>query len=96
MSGYEPGVCNIGAVERKRRLALGIASLGAAVVYTGWVLGTDQRYGLLAGMGVLLFGAVLGWLQYHLKFCAGLAALAQYDLSGSSGVVGSVQDLTAL
>lgn len=96
MAAYRPGACNIGRDQRRRRLYAGAASLVAAVAYTAWLLATDASYRLLAGTGVLLFGAILGYLQYRLEFCVGFAALARYDLGGSGGDAGSVQERTAL
>jgi hypothetical protein len=96
MAEYQPGVCNIGKVERRRRLYLGIASFLAAVVFTGWVLGTDQPFRLLAGTFLFVFGGLFGYLQYRLEFCVGFAALARYDLTGSGDDAGTVEEETAL
>lgn len=96
MAEYEPGVCNIGRDQRRLRLNGGVASLVAAVAYTAWVLGTDQRYQLLAGTFVLLAGAIVGYLQYRLQFCVAFAALARYDLAGSGGDAGTVEERSAL
>lgn len=96
MAEYQPGVCNIGRVERRRRLYLGIASFVAAVVFTAWVLTTGQPYRLLAGTFLLVFGGLFGYLQHRLEFCVAFAALARYDLTGSGDDVGTVQEETAL
>lgn len=93
MTEYRPGACNIGRDQRRRRLYAGGASLAAAVVSTAWVLATDGGDQLLAVSGLLLFGAVVGYLQYRLEFCVGFAALARYDLGEDAG---TVQERTAL
>jgi len=92
MAEYQPGACNIGRDEQRRRLAVGVVSFAAAAVFTAWVLATDQPYDFLAVTFVLLVGGFVGYLQYRLRFCVGFAALARYDLAGSGGDSGTVDE----
>lgn len=93
---YQPGVCNIGKNERrKRRLAGVLGFLGAAAV-VGYVAATDAPTVYVLGALPLLVGGFVGVLQDYFGFCIGFAALARYDLSGSDGDSGSVTDRDAL
>ena len=96
MAGYQPGVCNIGRDERRTRRLAGIVGFAAAVGYLAAFLWFDlpQRY--LLGVFAPLFGGFIGVFQDYFRFCVGFAALARYDLSGSSEAAGSVTDADAL
>ncbi|WP_436906792.1 hypothetical protein [Halosimplex marinum] len=96
MSEYQPGVCNIGRDERRKRRALGAVSFLAAAVYVGFVVATGRPAGLLLGSFPLLFGGFMGVVQARMGFCAGFGALARYDLSGSGGDSGSVAEAEAV
>ncbi|QLH79764.1 hypothetical protein HZS55_21790 [Halosimplex rubrum] len=96
MSEYQPGVCNIGRDERRKRRTLGAVSFLAAAAYVGVVLGTGRPAGLLLGSFPLLFGGFVGVVQDRMGFCAGFGALARYDLSGSGGGAGSVAEEEAV
>jgi len=96
MSEYQPGVCNIGRDERRKRRTLGAVSFLAAAVYAGVVVGTGRPAGLLLGSFPLLFGGFMGIVQDRMGFCAGFGALARYDLSGSGGGAGSVAEEAAV
>jgi len=96
MTEYQPGVCNIGRDERRKRRRLGVLTLLAAGGYVLAILVTNRPATLLLGAFPLLFGGVLGLLQDRLGFCAGFAALARYDLSGSGGSAGKATDREAL
>ncbi|WP_459194762.1 hypothetical protein [Halosimplex sp. J119] len=96
MAEYQPGVCNIGANERKKRRIAGGVSLLATAVYAGFVLATGRPDGLLLGAFPLLFGGFVGIVQDRMGFCAAFGALARYDLSGSGGGAGSVGDEQAV
>lgn len=92
MSSYEPGVCNIGTRQRRRRLLLGVLSLVAAAGVTAWLVATD---GPTQYLGVTFLLATLGFvgvLQHVLAFCIGYAAVARYDLTGAGGEAGAVTD----
>ena len=90
---YQPGVCNIGPAQQRRRLLLGIASLllaaglVAAVVAVGW-----PRRALLLSV-FPLYGAAMGYLQYRERFCVGFAGIGVFDVGDGTN---QVQDAEAL
>jgi hypothetical protein len=88
MAEYQPGQCNIGRVERRKRRVVGVLGVAGTAVYVGWLLATGQPPGRALGTFPLLFAGLLGLLQDRLRFCVGFAALARYDLSGSGGGAG--------
>lgn len=85
MSGYQPGTCNIGPTERRRRRAIGGLSLLVAAGYVAFVVATGRPAGLLLGAFPFLFGGLLGIVQDRMGFCAGFGVLGRYDLSGADG-----------
>ncbi|GAB3416999.1 hypothetical protein GCM10027435_15180 [Haloparvum alkalitolerans] len=81
---YQPGVCNIGPGERRKRLALGGGSLAAAVALGAVVvLGSFPAVYLLATV-FPLYGAAMGFLQYRERFCVGFAALGVFDVGAGN------------
>ncbi|WP_436923540.1 hypothetical protein [Halosimplex amylolyticum] len=96
MSKYQPGVCYIGADERRKRRTLGALSFLAAAGYVGFVIVTGRPDGLLLGSFPLLFGGFVGVVQDRMGFCAAFGALARYDLSGSGGDAGPVDSSEAV
>lgn len=96
MNEYQPGVCNIGRSERRKRRRFGTMSFLAAAAFVGFVLATGRPDSLLSLAVAPLFGGFLGLFQDRLGFCVGFAAMARYDLSGSSGGAGSVAQREAL
>jgi hypothetical protein len=84
---YQPGVCNIGPAQQRRRLLLGIASLlvaialVAAVVAVGW-----PRRALLLSV-FPLYGAAMGFLQYRERFCVGFAGIGVFDVGDGTNQV---------
>ena len=84
---YQPGVCNIGPAQQRRRLLLGIASLllavglVAAVVAVGW-----PRWALLLSV-FPLYGAAMGYLQYRERFCVGFAGIGVFDVGDGTNQV---------
>ncbi|WP_418280526.1 hypothetical protein [Halorubrum sp. DTA98] len=77
---YQPGVCNIGPSERRKRLALGVASLLAAVVLVAAVLAIGWRSWTLLFTLFPLYGAAMGVLQYRERFCVGFAGMGVFDV----------------
>jgi hypothetical protein len=84
---YQPGVCNIGPAQQRRRLLLGVASLlvaialVAAVVAVGW-----PRRALLLSV-FPLYGAAMGFLQYRERFCVGFAGIGVFDVGDGTNQV---------
>lgn len=79
---YQPGRCNIGPAEQRKRYALGAGSLVAAVVLVGAVAGFDLAAWTLLLSVFPLYGAAMGFLQAQFQFCVGFAALGVYDVGG--------------
>lgn len=96
MTEYQPGVCNIGREERRKRRFMGVASAVAAVAFVAFVVATGRPDRLLLLSFPLFFGAAMGIAQDRLRFCAGFGALARYDLSGSGGDAGRAHDRRAV
>jgi len=96
MTEYQPGVCNIGRTEQRKRRNMGLASFAAAVAYLAVFLWLDLPDPYLLGVFAPVFGGFIGILQDHFRFCAGFAAIARYDLAGSGDDAGSVTDADAV
>ena len=96
MSEYQPGVCNIGRDERRKRRTAGLLGAAGAVGATLFVFATGRPASALLWTFPLWFGAFVGFFQDRLGFCVGFGALARYDLSGSGGDAGSVSDAEAV
>lgn len=77
---YQPGVCNIGPDERRKRLALGGGSLVAAGALVAVVLLGSFPTAYLLATVFPLYGAAMGFLQYRERFCVGFAAMGVFDV----------------
>lgn len=95
-SEYRPGVCNIGRDERRKRRLAGVVGFGVAGVYVAAVVATGGPDALLLYAFPALFGGFVGVVQDRLGFCVAFGALARYDLSGSGGGDGRVEDADAV
>jgi hypothetical protein len=88
---YEPGVCNIGPAEIARRRRAGHTGFFAALgVFAALVLvdAPDWTRFLVA---IPAIGAASGYLQAHLKFCAGFGAAGVFNF-GDVGPTSRVED----
>ncbi len=95
MAEYQPGVCNIGKAEQKKRYGLGAGATAATLLLTGLVL-----FKMLPATATILvfFTAVAafeGLLQGYLNFCAGFASKGIYDVSEDGEQKEEVTDETA-
>jgi len=96
MAEYQPGVCNIGAEQRRARRLSGIGSFGlAAAIVLGVALDVVAPSTLWA-TAPFVFGGWVGLVQDYYGFCVAFGALARYDLSGSGGTTGSVAEAEAV
>lgn len=86
-SGYRPGVCNIGTIERRRRYRHAGLSVVAAVAYTAGVLAWSVPTALLLGLFVPLSLGTEFLLQARRSFCASLGFRGRFDLRGDDPVV---------
>jgi hypothetical protein len=89
--GYQPGVCNIGPAEIRRRRQIGYVGLAGAVALGAFLLAVDApalpRLALALPVGVGLSGL----LQARLRFCAGFG-MAGLQNMGVLGQQSRVQD----
>lgn len=93
-TSYQPGACNIGSRERRRRYTLAAAALAVAVaMVAGAVLDAFPRP-LLPALFVPLALGVEWYLQASRSFCAILGALGRYSFSDADNA-GRVRDPTA-
>ncbi|WP_058364940.1 hypothetical protein [Haloparvum sedimenti] len=81
---YQPGVCNIGPGEQRKRLALGGGSLVAAAVLIAVVVIGEFPASYLLATVFPLYGAAMGILQYRERFCVGFAALGVFDVGAGN------------
>lgn len=96
MTEYQPGVCNIGADQRRARRLSAVGSFAVAVgVVAAAVVGAIPDLSLWAAVP-FVFGGYVGALQDYFRFCVAFGALARYDLSGSGGASGSVSEQAAV
>jgi len=91
---YQPGVCNIGPAQQRRRLLLGVGSLLLAVVTVAVILAMGwPRWTLIASLFPLYGGAAATSFQYRERFCVGFAGIGVFDVGDGTN---RVQDEAAL
>lgn len=88
---YQPGVCNIGPAEIRRRRASGWFGLGIAVVFLvlAFALGWAAPWRLLVALPVFL--SAQGFLQAAFHFCVGFASRGLYNF-GALGTEETVME----
>ena len=96
MAEYQPGVCNIGAEQRRARRLSGLGSFGLAVAIVLAVALDVAPATVLPATAPFVFGGWVGIVQDYYGFCVAFGALARYDLSGSGGAPGSVTEAEAV
>lgn len=85
---YQPGVCNIGPTQRRRRLLLGVGSLLLAAAYVAAAVALAWPDWALVLSVFPLYGAAMGFLQYRERFCVGFAGIGVFDVGdGTNRVV---------
>jgi hypothetical protein len=91
---YQPGVCNIGPAEIKRRRRTGHVGLAATLGLFALLLAVDAP--AMARLVVAVPAAVSasGYLQGALKFCAGYGQLGVFNF-GEAGTRIAVADQAA-
>ncbi|MFB6203873.1 MAG: hypothetical protein ABEK01_05270 [Candidatus Nanohaloarchaea archaeon] len=90
MPDYEPGICNIGKAEKRKRYALGIAGIAAATSWTVFSPLEPLSSSVVAGM-LFALGSE-GFIQGYMGFCAGFAHKGIYDVSGTGDERNSIED----
>ena len=85
MTGYQPGYCNIGRQQRRRRLRVAGAAFVAAGLYVlAYLWGLLPSPLLVAVFVPLAVGFEWG-LQAYTGFCVRLALLNRYDFTRGDG-----------
>ncbi len=76
---YQPGVCNIGPAEIRRRRLSGYVGLALALVFLtiAFALGWAAPWRLLVALPVFL--SAQGFLQAAFRFCVGFATRGLYN-----------------
>ena len=76
---YQPGVCNIGPAEIRKRRASGYVGLAVAVVFlvVAFAFGWAAPWRLLVALPVFL--SAQGFLQAAFHFCVGFATRGLYN-----------------
>jgi hypothetical protein len=95
MDSYQPGVCNIGKNEIRKRYTIGFVGLvTTAILVFVIALFSLPTWSILVSIVPLFLGAE-GFYQGYFRFCAGFAARSVFDFSGSSTEKGNVADKEA-
>jgi hypothetical protein len=69
-SGYQPGVCNIGPQEIRRRQMAGVVGVAAAIALAALLLVLDAPPAARLLVALPLTAGFNGFLQARLHFCA--------------------------
>ena len=92
---YQPGVCNIGPTQQRRRLLLGVGSLALAAAFVAAVVSLAWPQWSLILTVFPLYGAAMGGLQYRERFCIGFAGMGVFDVGGGTNEIGNEAALAA-
>ena len=71
--GYQPGVCNIGTWEIRRRRAAAIVAIVIGLAALGLMVATSVPALFRLLLVLPFWGGALSWLQARRRFCAGFA-----------------------
>ena len=93
-AAYQPGVCNIGPAEIRRRQQIGWLGLAGALVLGVILLAVDAPAVTRLAIALPVAAAISGFLQAHLRFCAGFG-LAGLQNFGELGTEQRVADAEA-
>jgi len=87
--GYQPGVCNIGPAEIRRRRQSGYVGLAGAAVLGAVLLAVSAPAWTRVAIALPVAGALSGLIQARLRFCAGfgMAGLQNMDELGAEAPV---------
>jgi len=96
MATYEPGQCNIGPREQRKRRLLGIASLIGGVAYVVAVVAVAWPPEALLATFVFAAVGTLGLLQSREQFSISHAMTERYDLTAAGGDAGQVRNAAAV
>lgn len=92
---YQPGVCNIGAAERRRRYAGALIGFLAAGGLAAAVLFWDLPQWMLLVTIAPLFGGFVGYYQGRHQFCVGYAFAGVQNVGETAGDTTAITDSEA-
>ena len=78
--GYRPGVCNIGPAEIRRRRQIGYLGLAAAVFVAAVLVLVDAPTWTRLAIALPVAGALSGFIQAQMRFCAGFAMAGVHNM----------------
>jgi hypothetical protein len=84
---YQPGVCNIGPAEIRRRRRTGYVGLGAAVALDAVLLVLDAPAWTRLAVALPVVVGLSGLIQAQLRFCAGFGMAGLQNM----GAIGEQQ-----
>jgi hypothetical protein len=93
-SGYQPGVCNIGPQEIRRRQVAGVLGVGAAIALGALLIILDAPTAARLLIALPLAAGFSGFLQARLRFCATYGWRGIRNL-GAIGDIERVEDADA-
>lgn len=85
MTQYQPGACNIGRAERRKRYLSGVLGFAATALLVAAVATLQVSPTWLLASVAPLFVGFLGVLQARAGFCVGFAMAGVYDVSDDGG-----------
>ena len=91
---YQPGVCNIGPAEVRRRQVGAVLGTVVTIVVAAAIFALDLPHPVRLLIGVPAAGAIVAWLQAVLRFCVGFARLGVFNF-GEIGPMERVADPAA-
>jgi len=91
---YQPGVCNIGPAEIRRRRLSGHASLIVSVVLFAVLVAAGAPHWTRLLLVLTAAASASGYLQAWFHFCAGFGSRGVYNF-GPLGTVQAVSDVVA-
>jgi hypothetical protein len=93
-NGYQPGVCNIGPAEIRRRRLIGYAGIGAAVALGLVLIASDAPAIARLLVALPLAAGFDGLIQARLRFCAGYGMAGLRNM-GDIGQAERIEDPVA-
>jgi hypothetical protein len=93
-AAYQPGVCNIGPAEIRRRRMAGHVGAAAALVLLAVLIAIGAPPWTRLAVILPVAVSASGYLQARMKFCAGFAQRGIFNFGGSGDAV-VVQDAEA-
>lgn len=91
---YQPGVCNIGPAEIRRRRRSGHAALIVSIVLFAALVAVGVPHWTRLVLVLTAGGSAAGYLQAWFHFCAGFGSQGVYNF-GPTGTVAKVADADA-